>query len=336
MGNIIAEAISGRWPEFELFRRRGAEGLPRPIIRSVRTEFSTAREYAVLEIDHQSQRETTAQIYVRDTAAHEALNPGNPWRRAGATDSGEFRLVVGRCENLDIRVQTEAGGMRSEFSQQVQYVSQQPLTPKEEREERREYFQAVVDRVTFPNYRFGVSLAGDALYLQITCTDVCNVTGAPMTWKSGKWLLSEHMLDSEVVQKCLKAVLTAVEHEAREQFKYRGRSIFDPHFDVERLWELRGSDGAVVQRSVPTPASASGPDQPRVLLGLPTTADISFARDDKLYELESQVAGKLRGSVGSERLVVSSCLQEVHSVLAARGRSWYYNRDGSPAPGGRD
>lgn len=31
------------------------------------------------------------------------------------------------------------------------------------------------------------------------------------------------------------------EHEARENFKYKGASIFDPHYDVEKLFELRSS-----------------------------------------------------------------------------------------------
>jgi hypothetical protein len=29
-----------------------------------------------------------------------------------------------------------------------------------------------------------------------------------------------------------------LEHEAREQFKYRGRAVFGPHMDVDELWKL--------------------------------------------------------------------------------------------------
>lgn len=46
------------------------------------------------------------------------------------------------------------------------------------------------------------------------------------------------MTVSELVQTALKAVLTAVEHEVREQFLYRGRAIFNPHCDVEELVAL--------------------------------------------------------------------------------------------------
>lgn len=56
-------------------------------------------------------------------------------------------------------------------------------------------------------------------------------------WHSRKWLLSEHMTRSEIVQTALKAVLTAAEHEAREKFKYKGHAVFGPHISVERLLE---------------------------------------------------------------------------------------------------
>lgn len=53
-----------------------------------------------------------------------------------------------------------------------------------------------------------------------------------------KWRLSYHMTKSEIVQTALMAVLAAEEHEAREQFKYRGRAVFGPHFDVDDLVKL--------------------------------------------------------------------------------------------------
>lgn len=52
-----------------------------------------------------------------------------------------------------------------------------------------------------------------------------------------KWRLSPHMTRSEFVQTALMAVLAAEEHEAREQFHFRGRAVFGPHIDVEGLWE---------------------------------------------------------------------------------------------------
>lgn len=73
------------------------------------------------------------------------------------------------------------------------------------------------------------------LYLQVRFMDECSATGRVEEQRGRKWLLSEHMTESEVVQTALKAVLTAEEHEARERFKYNGRALYGPHKSVTGL-----------------------------------------------------------------------------------------------------
>lgn len=75
-----------------------------------------------------------------------------------------------------------------------------------------------------------------------------NVTLAPLAWKGRKWLLSEHMTDGEIVQTAFLATMTAMEHEARERFTYKGQSVFDPHYDIEKLVELRSRPDALKER----------------------------------------------------------------------------------------
>ncbi len=89
-------------------------------------------------------------------------------------------------------------------------------------------------------YLGGGGMAEHHIYLQVTQVAMCNVAGDAYQVRGRKWRLSRHMTRSEVVQTALKAILTAEEHEVRERFKYRGRSIFDPHYDVDQLWALRG------------------------------------------------------------------------------------------------
>lgn len=79
---------------------------------------------------------------------------------------------------------------------------------------------------------WGFHLSYEPLYLQVMFVD------GEETWFGRKWLLSVHMTESEVVQTCLKAVLTAEEHEAREKFKYHDRAIFGPHINVNDLWDM--------------------------------------------------------------------------------------------------
>lgn len=46
------------------------------------------------------------------------------------------------------------------------------------------------------------------------------------------------MTPSEFVQTVFKAFLTSYEHRARESFLFRGRRVFGPHFNVDKLWEI--------------------------------------------------------------------------------------------------
>ncbi|MFT3671328.1 hypothetical protein [Aestuariivirga sp.] len=80
-------------------------------------------------------------------------------------------------------------------------------------------------------------------------TGKCNVTGKPMPWWGRKWYISPNMTDGEIVQTVFKALLTAVEHETREQFLFKGVAIFDPHIDLDKLVQLHAQPGAFKTRA---------------------------------------------------------------------------------------
>lgn len=106
--------------------------------------------------------------------------------------------------------------------------------------------RAVLAHVTYKDWQIALMQNERGLpYLQVRFTASDSTTGAEAQWSGRKWQLSSHMTDSEIVGTALKAVLTAEEHEAREQFLYRGRAVFGPRLDVDRLWELAGDDGAL-------------------------------------------------------------------------------------------
>jgi ribose-phosphate pyrophosphokinase len=90
--------------------------------------------------------------------------------------------------------------------------------------------------VKFPNFTYDVlqSSRGE-YYLQGRYEEEDTVTGKMEMQYTRKWLLSPEMTRSEVVQTAFKCILTSMEHRAREWFTYRGRSIFGPHFDVDKL-----------------------------------------------------------------------------------------------------
>lgn len=87
------------------------------------------------------------------------------------------------------------------------------------------------------------------VYLQVTCPQgIDNVTGDAYAWRGRKWYISEHATVSEIVQTAFKAYLTAIEHEAREQFLWKGQPVFDPHYDLDKLAELRSRPDALKER----------------------------------------------------------------------------------------
>jgi hypothetical protein len=88
--------------------------------------------------------------------------------------------------------------------------------------------------VQYSDWLFRVGTTAEGVFLQVAFA----ADGADQYGR--KWLLSRHMTKSEVVQTAFKAVLTALEHEAREHFRYRGKAIFGPHFDVDVLHGIAG------------------------------------------------------------------------------------------------
>lgn len=111
------------------------------------------------------------------------------------------------------------------------------MTPLES-EQVRAQFYAWLQCVEYRDWRFQVICDDGKLYLQLKWMEPCSFTGKPSPQSSRKWLLSAYMTKSEFIQTCLKAVLTAVEHEAREHFKYKGEAVYRPHYDVDALHSL--------------------------------------------------------------------------------------------------
>lgn len=110
-------------------------------------------------------------------------------------------------------------------------------------------FADIVARIDYPGLQVNICGTRYESYLVVECNEgTCNVTGKPMGWKGRKWRLSPYMTDGEVVQTAFMAIMAANEHETREKFHYRGVSVFDPHYDIEKLVELRMRPDALKER----------------------------------------------------------------------------------------
>ncbi|MCK6474281.1 MAG: hypothetical protein L6R28_21390 [Planctomycetes bacterium] len=98
--------------------------------------------------------------------------------------------------------------------------------------------RAVIADVAYPGYEFSVRDDRGVPYLQGRYQEADIATGRAEWQHTRKWLLSEHMVKSEVVQTALKLILTSLEHRAREHFLYKGERCYGPHFDVDTLYEI--------------------------------------------------------------------------------------------------
>lgn len=96
-----------------------------------------------------------------------------------------------------------------------------------------------VGQVEFLNYVFFVTYSHRGeLYMRAKYAEDDTYTGEPAMQFTRRWALTPPMTKSEFIQTCFKCALTSMEHRTREGFKYQGRRVYGPHFDVDDLWRL--------------------------------------------------------------------------------------------------
>lgn len=87
-------------------------------------------------------------------------------------------------------------------------------------------------------FRFKVMEKGDGFLIQLECWMKCNVENEYSWQKGGKYYISSHAIDDEIILSSWKACQDFIIHEARETFFYREQPIFQPHFSMDELVEF--------------------------------------------------------------------------------------------------
>lgn len=100
------------------------------------------------------------------------------------------------------------------------------------------HVRELIGACEFQGWTFHVLQRGEEVYLQLAWEAPCGETGELNLQKSGKWFISRYATDSEIVQTALKAVLVAMEHEVRETFRFKGKPVFHPHYNVYALLSI--------------------------------------------------------------------------------------------------
>ena len=96
-------------------------------------------------------------------------------------------------------------------------------------------FEALLEEVTFRDWRVHLEDDATCFYLQWIFDAPDAMSGQLCEQRCRKWRLSFYSTDAEVVQTAWAAALMAVEHEAREDFLFRGARIYGPHASLDAM-----------------------------------------------------------------------------------------------------
>ena len=99
--------------------------------------------------------------------------------------------------------------------------------------------RTIVADVFFPGYTFQVEPINPEQMAIRVIYDEPDVMSGVVEEQHGRWWPIERKWhNGQIVQTCLKALLTSLEHRAREHFTWRGRNVFQPHFSMMTLWDI--------------------------------------------------------------------------------------------------
>lgn len=85
--------------------------------------------------------------------------------------------------------------------------------------------------------RLGEDPGPGKIFIQIECERVDVITGKVGTGRSNKYYPSMHAPNNEIVQAIFGLYKGYWEHEARENFQWKGRRVYGPHIDLDAQWE---------------------------------------------------------------------------------------------------
>lgn len=85
-------------------------------------------------------------------------------------------------------------------------------------------------------WNFILAAEKTAIYIQVEVWRADAHTGEMDFGYGGKAYLRPEMTDGEIVRRAFNLCMAFEEHEARELFRFNGRSVFGPHIDLCALW----------------------------------------------------------------------------------------------------
>lgn len=95
----------------------------------------------------------------------------------------------------------------------------------------------IIGQTSYLDWEFHLGDMGNGFYVQVQFEAEDSATGKVERQHCRKWYISKHMTETEIVDTLYKAVEAAVIHEMKENFKFKGRMIHNPHTSVGARYE---------------------------------------------------------------------------------------------------
>jgi hypothetical protein len=96
----------------------------------------------------------------------------------------------------------------------------------------------VAYKLKFPGYNLSVERTPDTVFVFVTYNEPDVFTNVYELQRGRRWIIENNWNEAQIVQTFFKAILTSLEHRAREHFTYGGRAILNPHHSIDQLYEL--------------------------------------------------------------------------------------------------
>ena len=94
----------------------------------------------------------------------------------------------------------------------------------------------ILDNIDYPGLTIEFLAGGGSAGRIRVSAERPDVSSGMVFKQNGRpWPISEHMVESEVVQTVFSAIEWWEEHERRESFRYLGQKVFSPHLDLGKL-----------------------------------------------------------------------------------------------------
>lgn len=104
-------------------------------------------------------------------------------------------------------------------------------------ERTKQLVEETLREIRYRHWTWRCWVEGDVVLLQPVWLAPDTETGFAELQRGRAWTIARRMTRSEIVRTAFLAVMTAEEHEIREQFRYRGQAVMTPHFDADQVAE---------------------------------------------------------------------------------------------------